>query len=220
MTAGSVVFLFVVVLAAGFFALNVQRLVSYLRLGYAEDRTDHPLTRLRERARRSASRRRRSSAIRSPARCTRSIFWGFMVLTAGTVEILDRRACSRGSRSRCFLPRAALPRSTRCRRTCSRVLVLGAVGVRALPPARVQPKRLQGDKLEHTRRAVHPRDDRGAHGHAAARPPRSSCVVDPAAHRRRRRSSRGRSAMIARRVSAPARRRTRRRASSGGRTRC
>ena len=47
MTAGSVVFLFVLVLAAGFFSLNVQRLVSYLRLGYAEDRTDHPLTRLR-----------------------------------------------------------------------------------------------------------------------------------------------------------------------------
>jgi hypothetical protein len=47
MTVGSVVFLFVLTLAAGFFALNVQRLVSYLRIGVAEDRTDHPLTRIR-----------------------------------------------------------------------------------------------------------------------------------------------------------------------------
>ena len=47
MTAGSAVFLFVLVLAVGFFALNVQRLVSYLQLGYGEDRTDHPLVRLK-----------------------------------------------------------------------------------------------------------------------------------------------------------------------------
>ena len=36
MTAGSVVFLFVLVLASGFFSLNVQRLVSYLRVGVVE----------------------------------------------------------------------------------------------------------------------------------------------------------------------------------------
>ena len=47
MTAESALFLFVVVAATGFFSLNVQRLVSYLRLGYGEDRTDHPLTRLK-----------------------------------------------------------------------------------------------------------------------------------------------------------------------------
>ncbi len=34
MTAENVVFLVVLVLAAGFFALNVQRLVSYMRIGY------------------------------------------------------------------------------------------------------------------------------------------------------------------------------------------
>ncbi len=40
MTAGSVVFLFILVAALGFFALNVQRLVSYLQLGHAEVRTE------------------------------------------------------------------------------------------------------------------------------------------------------------------------------------
>ena len=47
MTAGSAVFLLILVLALGFFALNVQRLVRYLRLGFAEYRTDHPFVRLR-----------------------------------------------------------------------------------------------------------------------------------------------------------------------------
>ena len=46
MNAQSVVFLFVLAIAAGIFALNVQRLVGYLRLGLVEDRTDRPWARL------------------------------------------------------------------------------------------------------------------------------------------------------------------------------
>src|SRR3954463_4899524 len=87
MTAGSVVFLFVVILATGFFSLNVQRLVSYLRLGYVEDRTDHPLTRLRNVLEIGIAQKKIfRDPVAGPMHAL--IFWGFMVLTAGTVEIL------------------------------------------------------------------------------------------------------------------------------------
>src|SRR3954466_1066444 len=87
MTAQNVVFLFVLILGAGFFALNVQRLVSYLRLGYAENRTDHPLTRLRNVLEIGIAQKKIfRDPVAGPMHAL--IFWGFMVLTAGTVEIL------------------------------------------------------------------------------------------------------------------------------------
>ena len=45
MTLANVVFLVILVLAAGFFSYNAQRLVRYLGVGHDEDRTDRPLTR-------------------------------------------------------------------------------------------------------------------------------------------------------------------------------
>src|SRR5947208_15251345 len=87
MTAGSVVFLFVLILASGFFSLNVQRLVSYLRLGYAENRTDHPLTRIRNVLEIGIAQKKIfRDPVAGPMHAL--IFWGFMVLTAGTIEIL------------------------------------------------------------------------------------------------------------------------------------
>ena len=47
MSASNWTFAFILTLSAGFFALNVQRLVSYMRLGVAENRGDHPLVRLK-----------------------------------------------------------------------------------------------------------------------------------------------------------------------------
>ena len=44
-TTQNVAFLFVLVLALGFFSYNAQRLVRYLRIGLDEDRTDDPWTR-------------------------------------------------------------------------------------------------------------------------------------------------------------------------------
>src|SRR3954469_2546812 len=87
MTTGNVVFLFVLVLASGFFALNVQRLVSYLRLGYAENRLDSPFTRLKNVIEIGIAQKK---IFRDPVAgpMHAMIFWGFMVLTAGTVEIL------------------------------------------------------------------------------------------------------------------------------------
>src|SRR6476620_3504852 len=87
MTAQNVVCLCVLVLAAGFFALNVQRLVSYLQLGYSEGRTDHPLTRLRNvLVIGIAQKKIFRDPVAGPMHAL--IFWGFMVLTAGTIEIL------------------------------------------------------------------------------------------------------------------------------------
>src|SRR4249919_1702817 len=87
MTAGSVVFFFVLVLATGFFSLNVQRLVSYLRLGHAENRTDHPLTRLKNLFEIGIAQKKIfRDPVAGPMHAL--IFWGFMVLTAGTAEIV------------------------------------------------------------------------------------------------------------------------------------
>jgi Fe-S oxidoreductase/nitrate reductase gamma subunit len=87
MSGQNFAFLLVLLAAIGFFSYNVQRLVSYLRLGLPENRLDHPERRtwnlitigfaqtkiLRERG-----------AGLSHA----SVFWGFLVITAGTAEIL------------------------------------------------------------------------------------------------------------------------------------
>src|SRR5262245_5271731 len=80
-------FAFILTLSAGFFALNVQRLVSYMRIGQADDRTDHPMERLVNVLRIGIM---QSKIFRDPVAGTMhaAIFWGFMVLTAGTVEIL------------------------------------------------------------------------------------------------------------------------------------
>src|SRR5258705_7288574 len=101
MTVGSVVFLFVLTLALGFFALNVQRLVSYLRLGYAEDRTDRPATRLKNVLTIGIAQKK---ILRDPVAGPMHalIFWGFMVLTAGTIEILIEAAVA-GFPFRAFL---------------------------------------------------------------------------------------------------------------------
>src|SRR5438874_12698716 len=80
-------FLFVLVIAVGFFALNVQRLVGFLRLGLAENRVDQPATRIENLLSIGIFQRKIfREAVAGVMHAT--IFWGFMILTAGTVEIL------------------------------------------------------------------------------------------------------------------------------------
>src|ERR1041384_171071 len=80
-------FPFVLVIALGFFALNVQRLVGYLRLGVAENRLNAPGVRIGNLLTIGIFQRKIfREAIAGAMHAT--IFWGFMVLTAGTVEIL------------------------------------------------------------------------------------------------------------------------------------
>ena len=78
-----------------------------------------------------------------------TIFWGFMVLTAGTVEILDPGRLPRLLVTRC----SCRSRSTTLYSLSQDVfalLVLGAVGFAFYRRLVLHPKRLEGDKLEHT----------------------------------------------------------------------
>jgi Fe-S oxidoreductase/nitrate reductase gamma subunit len=147
MTAGSAVFLFVLVLATGFFSLNVQRLVSYLRLGYVENRTDHPLTRLKNvLVIGIAQKKIFRDPIAGPMHAL--IFWGFMVLTAGTIEIVIAGVFPRFSFA-LLLP-DALYRAYSLSQDAFALLVIGAVGFALYRRLFLHPKRLEGDNLEHT----------------------------------------------------------------------
>jgi Fe-S oxidoreductase len=85
MTASSVVWLFIVVIAGAFFAYNVQRLVAYVRIGQKDDRTDSPATRLRNLIEIGIFQKKIfRDAVAGPMHA--AIFWGFCVLTAGTAE--------------------------------------------------------------------------------------------------------------------------------------
>ncbi|MEO6525038.1 MAG: (Fe-S)-binding protein [Gemmatimonadaceae bacterium] len=147
MTAQNVVFLFVVVLGAGFFALNVQRLVSYLQIGFAENRTDHPLVRLRNVFEIGIAQKK---ILRDPVAGPMHalIFWGFMVLTAGTVEIVIAGIFPS------FSFALVLPRPLHAAYSASQdvfaILVIAAVGFALYRRLVLHPKRLEGDNLEHT----------------------------------------------------------------------
>src|SRR5436305_6349062 len=74
-------------MALGWLSLNVQRLVGYRRLGVAQDRLDEHGVRIGSLLtigilQRKIFRETVAGAMHA------TIFWGFMVLTTGTVEIL------------------------------------------------------------------------------------------------------------------------------------
>jgi Fe-S oxidoreductase len=147
MTGGNLLFLFVLVGALGFFALNVQRLVSYLELGSREDRTDHPLTRLKNvLVIGIAQKKIFRDPVAGPMHAL--IFWGFMVLTAGTAEILIAGVLPRFSFA-LILPNA-LYRAYSLSQDGFALLVIAAVGFALYRRLVVHPKRLEGDQLEHT----------------------------------------------------------------------
>ncbi len=87
MTGQNIAFLIVLTAALGFFSYNIQRLVSYLRLGKSENRLDHPGRRtwnlLTIGFAQTKILRERGAGLSHA-----SVFWGFLVLTAGTAEIL------------------------------------------------------------------------------------------------------------------------------------
>ena len=147
MTTQSVVFLFVLALAAGFFALNVQRLAGYLRVGHAEGRSDHPLVRLRNVLEIGIAQKK---ILRDPVAGPMHalIFWGFMVLTAGTVEILVAGVFPAFSYAS-FLP-PTLYRAYSASQDIFALLVILAVGFALHRRLVVHPTRLEGDDLEHT----------------------------------------------------------------------
>ena len=102
MTSENALFFAILTLAAGFFALNVQRLVKYMRLGLPEGRLDRPFERLWHVLTVGIA---QTKILRDPVAgiMHATIFWGFMVLTAGTVEILIQGVWS-GFGFHLFLP--------------------------------------------------------------------------------------------------------------------
>jgi Fe-S oxidoreductase len=141
------IFLFVLVIAAGFFALNVQRLTAYLNLGLPEDRTDHPLTRLKNVLTIGIAQKKIfRDPVAGPMHAL--IFWGFMVLTAGTVEILISGVFPPFSYAR-ILPRP-LYEAYSASQDIFALLVILAVGFALFRRVILHPRRLEGDNLEHT----------------------------------------------------------------------
>ena len=146
MSASNVTFLLVLIVAVGFFAYNVQRLVAYLRVGRAERRTDAPLARLRNVLTIAIAQRK---ILRDPVAGPMHafIFWGFVVLTVGTIEVLIEGVWSP------FSYALLLPESLYAMYTLSQdafaVLVLGAVGFAFWRRLVLHPRRLEGDETEH-----------------------------------------------------------------------
>jgi len=87
-TASNGIFALIVVVAAGFFASNVQRLVAYLRIGRLDDsRWDHVPRRLANLVTIGVFQRKIfRDSVAGPMHA--AIFWGFCVLTAGTSEFI------------------------------------------------------------------------------------------------------------------------------------
>jgi Fe-S oxidoreductase len=141
MHTSNVIFLVVVVIAAGFFAYNVQRLVSYLEVGRPENRFDHPVARLRNvlviaLAQKKLMRDPKAGVMHA------LIFWGFCVLTAGTAELILQGIFP--SFSYGFLP-GWLYRLYSVSQDLFGVLVLGAIGYAFYRRLVIHPRRLQGD---------------------------------------------------------------------------
>ena len=146
MNAQNVVFLFVLAIAAGIFALNVQRLVSYLKLGVAEDRTDRPWARLGNVLQIGIA---QTKILREPIAGVMhaTIFWGFIVLTAGTIEIFIQGAWNGFSYEHVFWhPLYALYAVSQ---DVFAVFVLAAVAFAFYRRLVLHPRRLEGDRIEH-----------------------------------------------------------------------
>src|SRR3954463_16111690 len=147
MSASNLLFAFILTLGAGFFALNVQRLVSYMRIALPDTRTNDPFVRLANVVKIGIA---QSKIFRDPVAGAMhaTIFWGFMVLTAGTVEILIQGVF------RTFSYALILPKPIYMLYSLSQdgfaLLVLGAIAFAFFRRLVLHPKRLEGDKLEHT----------------------------------------------------------------------
>ena len=144
MSAQNVIFLFLVVAAAGFFSLNVQRLVRFLRVGLPENRTDHATTRLKNVLTIALGQKK---LLREPVAgfMHALVFWGFLVLTLGTIELILQGIYPPFSFG--FLPGWAY-RAYSVSQDLFGLLVLGAVGFLFYRRLVVRPRRLQGDNLE------------------------------------------------------------------------
>ncbi|MGA9838722.1 MAG: (Fe-S)-binding protein [Gemmatimonadaceae bacterium] len=146
MSAERMIFVFVLVLAAGFFSLNVQRLVGYLRVGKPEGRLDHPWQRAWNVLRIAIA---QEKIFRDPVAgpMHAGIFWGFLVLTAGTVELIVQGIVPGFSYAH-LLPHALYVVYSFSQDAFA-LLVLAAVGFAFFRRLVLHPRRLDGDHTHH-----------------------------------------------------------------------
>ena len=145
MTAGHGWFVFITLLAVGFFSYNAQRLIRYMTtVGLADDRANHPVIRIKNLLFIGIG---QSKILRDPAAGAlhASVFWGFVVLTLGTAEIIA------GGLFPGFTYASILPVPLYGLYILSQelfaLLVLAAVGALLYRRLVVKPKRLQGDNV-------------------------------------------------------------------------
>ena len=151
MTTGNVVFLVILVLAAGFFAYSAQRLYAFMtRVGKPEDRTNDPARRLWNFVTIGLA---QTKILRDPkgGLSHALVFWGFCVITAGTAELMVQGVWGGFSYAR-FLP-ALLYAPFAFSQEVFALLVLAAAGYLIYRRLVIKPKRLQGDGVN-TREAV------------------------------------------------------------------
>ena len=146
MSAERVIFVFVLLVAAGFFSLNVQRLIQYLRLGRRENRLDHPWHRAWNVLRIGIA---QAKILRDPVAgpMHAGIFWGFLVLTAGTVELIVQ-GIAPGFSYEHFLPRPVWFAYSASQDAFA-AIVLAAVAFAFFRRLVLHPKRLDGDHTHH-----------------------------------------------------------------------
>ncbi|MDQ2890831.1 MAG: heterodisulfide reductase-related iron-sulfur binding cluster [Gemmatimonadota bacterium] len=145
MTPARGVFVLIVVLALSFFSYNAQRLIRYMRtVGKPETRTDHPVTRIRNLLLIGLG---QAKILRDPlaGALHASVFWGFVVLTVGTAEIILGGLFPGFSYAR-ILPAPLFALYTLSQELFA-LLVLAAVSMLLYRRIVVKPRRLQGDKV-------------------------------------------------------------------------
>ncbi|HKG94641.1 MAG TPA: (Fe-S)-binding protein [Gemmatimonadaceae bacterium] len=140
----NVVFLVILALAAGFFSSSVQRLARYAAVGHPENRTDHPAARWKNVLTIGLA---QTKILRDPLAglMHATVFWGFVVLTVGTAEILVQGVFPAFSYER-ILPRPLYALYTLSQEAFA-LFVLGAVAWLLYRRLVIKPRRLQGDKV-------------------------------------------------------------------------
>jgi len=151
MSGQNLAFLIVLIAALGFFSYNVQRLVAYLHVGTPDNRLDRPGMRtwnLLTIGFAQTKILRETGAGISHA----SVFWGFLVLTAGTAEILLNGVWP------AFSYEAVLPRPLwqlfMLSQELFAVVVLVAVSWLLWRRLVAPPKRLQGKEIHGTEAVI------------------------------------------------------------------
>ncbi|MEO6209588.1 MAG: (Fe-S)-binding protein [Gemmatimonadaceae bacterium] len=146
MRTENAVFLLVLLLAVGFFSYNVQRLLGYLSIALPDDRGGHPLVRLKNVITVAFLQKK---ILRDPVAGPMHalIFWGFVVLTAGTAELLLNGSFPAFSFA--FLP-ASLYGFYSVSQDLFGALVLGAIAFAFYRRLVLHPERLEGDNLGHS----------------------------------------------------------------------